>query len=406
MNPSTQRSGGSSVALVFSRFGPYHLARIRAAAAALAETGHSLAAISIAGSDRTYAWNRVESPEGCRTHLLFPDAVYEGLSEAAIEWRLTECLRAIQPAAVALPGWAFAEARAGLRWCGANKAGAVLMSESSYGDHYRLWPREILKKWMVGKFHAALVGGSRHADYAMRLGIPRAAIFNGYDAVDNEYFSTGADRVRASAANVRAQHRLPEHYLLSSSRFISKKNIDGLLRGYARYRATTQDARDLVLCGDGEQGERLKALARKLGVDAHVHWPGFVQYPDLPAYYGLADAFILASTIEPWGLVVNEAMASGLPVLVSNRCGSAPDLVVEGETGFTFDPDDPEAIAAAIRKIPADVAGRVAMGTRARARIDKWSPRHFGLGLLEASRMALARLGREDLGLPRMGAME
>jgi glycosyltransferase involved in cell wall biosynthesis len=148
----------------------------------------------------------------------------------------------------------------------------------------------------------------------------------------------------------------------------------------------------------------LKALARSLGVEPHVHWPGFVQYPDLPAYYGLAEAFILASTIEPWGLVVNEAMASGLPVLVSQRCGCAPDLVREGQTGFTFDPEYPDSIAAALQLVSADPAAREAMGRLARAHIAGWSPERFGAGLLEASRMALARLGREDLGLPVLEA--
>jgi 1,2-diacylglycerol 3-alpha-glucosyltransferase len=99
-----------------------------------------------------------------------------------------------------------------------------------------------------------------------------------------------------------------------------------------------RDARDLVVCGDGDLRPRLHALARELGLEQRVHWPGFVQYPDLPVYYALADAFILASTIEPWGLVVNEAMACGLPVLVSDRCGCAPDLVPEGQNGFTFKP--------------------------------------------------------------------
>ncbi len=406
MNASAQRAGPATVALVFSRFGPYHLARIRAAAAALSDAGHALAPIAVAGRDRTYAWAPVELPAGCSAHVLFPDADYESLGARAIGRRLAERLDAIRPVVAALPGWAFAEARAGLRWCGANRAGAVLMSESSYGDHPRLWPRELVKKWMVGKFHAALVGGARHADYAVRLGVSRAAVFNGYDAVDNEYFSDGSDRARDDAAALRARHGLPDRYLLSSSRFVAKKNLDGLLRGYARYRASAPDARALVLCGDGNEAGRLKAFAAELGIGPHVHWPGFVQYPDLPVFYGLADAFILASTIEPWGLVVNEAMAGGLPVLVSRRCGCEPDLVVEGETGFAFEPEDPDSIAAAMRKIPDDPAAREAMGRRARAHIAGWSPRRFGFGLMEASRLALARLGREDLGLPALGASE
>jgi glycosyltransferase involved in cell wall biosynthesis len=95
--------------------------------------------------------------------------------------------------------------------------------------------------------------------------------------------------------------------------------------------------------GDGPQREELVKTARRLDLE-NVVWPGFRQVDELPVYYALSSAFVLPSTSEPWGLVVNEAMASGLPVLVSNRCGSAPDLVAEGENGYTFDPYDIEEL--------------------------------------------------------------
>src|SRR5207247_9937771 len=72
-----------------------------------------------------------------------------------------------------------------------------------------------------------------------------------------------------------------------------------------------------------------------LNLNEHVHLPGFKPYDELPAYYALANAFVHASTTEQWGLVVNEAIASGLPVIVSNRCGCAPELV--NGNGFNFD---------------------------------------------------------------------
>ncbi len=80
---------------------------------------------------------------------------------------------------------------------------------------------------------------------------------------------------------------------------------------------------DLVLLGDGPLKPTLLKLISSLGLESCVHLPGFKQYDELPVYLGLAETFIHASTTEQWGLVVNEAMASGLPVLVSNRCGCA-----------------------------------------------------------------------------------
>lgn len=388
------------VAVLFSRFGPYHLARLRGADRVMRREGARLSAVAVADSDNVYAWSPVSAPVDCDASVLFPGVPYEKIYETSLVTRLHAHFDALNPVAVAVPGWAFLEAKAALAWCLKHRRAAILMSESSRGDHFRLWPREIAKQFLVRQFHAALVGGERHAEYARALGIPRACIFSGYDSVDNPYFSEGAERVRANAAAARAAAGLPPRYVLTSSRFVAKKNIDGLLRGYALHVARRPDAPALVLCGDGPLRESLHALGRELRIESRLHWPGFVQYPELPTYYALAEAFILASTTEQWGLVVNEAAASGLPLLVSNRCGCAPELVREGENGFTFDPREPEAIARALDALPPDAESRARMGARSRALVEAHSPHVFGENLLEAARMALARLGREDLGPP------
>lgn len=400
MRKSVQKTPSRTVAVVFSRLGPYHLARLRGAEAVLSRENVGLAAIAIAGMDKVYAWDPVDEPAGCPTRVLFPGRLYEDIPARQMAGGLRTCLNEVNPLTVALPGWAFTEARVGLAWCRQQKRLAILMSESSQADHYRLWPREFVKSRLVRRFGAALVGGVRHRAYAQQLGVPRAAIFTGYDAVDNDYFQQGADRIRLDAAAARSARGLPERYILTSSRFIAKKNLDGLLQAYALYVARSPAARDLVICGDGAYRDRLHNLAARLHLEGRVHWPGFVQYPELPAYYALADAFILASTTEQWGLVVNEAMASGLPVLVSSRCGCAPDLVREGENGFTFDPFSVEAIAQALLKLPGDPAHLARMGRASREVISGWSVRSFGEGLLEAARMVLARAGRNDFGRP------
>lgn len=390
-------SPARTVVVAFSRLGPYHLARLRGAAEVLAREGLALAAIAIAGSDSVYAWDRVDDPTVCPTTTLFPEKSYEAIGEPELEQRLRACLDRINPLAVALPGWAFSESQSGLAWCLERHRPAILMSESSREDHPRLWPRELLKQKRVRQFSSALVGGLRHVAYARQLGIPRAAIFTGYDAVDNAYFAQGAAQVRREAAAARQARGLPDRYFLTSSRFIDKKNIDGLLRAYALYAARAPAGRDLVVCGDGPERERLHQLARALGIEQRIRWPGFVQYPELPAYYGLADAFVLASTTEPWGLVVNEAMACSLPVLVSDRCGCAPDLVRTGENGFTFDPRNVEAIADALARIPDESAALAQLGQASSQIIAGFGPPAFGAGLLEATRLAVARTGRDDL---------
>jgi glycosyltransferase involved in cell wall biosynthesis len=188
------------------------------------------------------------------------------------------------------------------------------------------------------------------------LGLPRNRVFTGYDVVDNEYFARGAAEVRSQKEEVRMKYGLPGKYFLASARFVPKKNLPMLIRAYARYRRLsdsredgeqTTDNRpwDLVLLGDGPMKADLCGLVSDLRLRGHVQLPGFVQYRELPAYYALADVFVHASTTEQWGLVVNEAMATGLPVIVSDRCGCVPDLVAEGKNGFTFDPKSVEDLS-------------------------------------------------------------
>jgi len=146
----------------------------------------------------------------------------------------------------------------------------------------------------------------------------------------------------------------------------------------------------LVLLGDGPLKSDLCHLISDLGLQHSVLLPGFKQYPDLPAYYGLASAFIHASTTEQWGLVVNEAMASGLPVLVSNRCGCAQDLVREGVNGFTFDPYNVEEMANVMLRLTETPKHRLTeMGDASRQLISAWGPERFARGLHDAAETAL-----------------
>jgi glycosyltransferase involved in cell wall biosynthesis len=130
--------------------------------------------------------------------------------------------------------------------------------------------------------------------------------------------------------------------------------------------------------------------------------PGFKQYPDLPAYYGLAGAFIHASTTEQWGLVVNEAMASGLPVLVSNRCGCTSDLVQEGVNGFTFDPYDVQQLAQLMLGLSTLNSQLSTMAAASRRIIADWGPGRFASGLQEAVEMALRVTPPRATGFDRL----
>lgn len=279
-------------------------------------------------------------------------------------------------AAVAVPGWSSRSALALLRWARERAIPAILMSESTAADAPRRALKELVKRRLLRHFAAALVGGAPQRRYLLELGFPGTRIFLGYDAVDNAHFARG------TLAAARAG-RPP--FFLASCRFVPQKNLLGLLEAYARYRRLAGDAAwDLVILGDGALAPELEARRARLGLVASVHLPGFRQYDELPSWYGRASAFVLPSTSEPWGLVVNEAMASGLPVLVSRRCGCAVDLVAEGRNGFTFDPHDVVGLAILLHRLAHGGLDLAAMGAASRAIVARWGVERFAQGLAGA----------------------
>ena len=144
---------------------------------------------------------------------------------------------------------------------------------------------------------------------------------------------------------------------------------------------------NLVILGDGRLKADLCRLISDLRLDAQVHLPGFKQYEELPVYYALAKAFVHASTTEQWGLVVNEAIASGLPVIVSDRCGCAPELV-QGN-GFAFDSTDQHELASRLLEMASLSDHDLRQFGEASRRIaQRFGPELFGEGLEQAASVA------------------
>lgn len=342
----------SAIIVLWPRFGPYHIARLEATARRFAREGWNVVGLEVALTDDTYAWTIAEhDASGSFERItLFPDANYHAIAPRAIARAVETTLDRIAPQAVAIVGWSFPEARAALRWCRQRGAATICMSDSKVDDCPRSWLKEWSKRQLVRLFDGALVAGKPHADYVTKLGIAHDRIEFGVDVVDNLYFQTAANQVRLEASHWRRALSLPERYFFSCGRFVPKKNLLRLLESYAAYRRSSADAPwDLVVAGGGDQDAELRQLAARLELRG-VHWPGFLQIDTLPAYYALASAFILPSTSEQWGLVVNEAMACGLPVLVSRLAGCRYELVDEPSNGYLFDPYNIEDMASCIHR--------------------------------------------------------
>jgi glycosyltransferase involved in cell wall biosynthesis len=404
------------VAVIFHRFGPYHRARLDAAAQRCQVVG-----IELGAETREYQWSKVDEPLSFERITLFPEGDSRTRPVAELEMRIRDALSASRPDAVAIPGWSEKGALTALRWCLEEGVPAVLMSETTASDEPRVWWKELVKRRIIALCSTALVGGQRHKDYLTDLGMPADRIFTGYDVVDNEHFARGAEEARGQRSEdggqrseVRDRLGLPENYFLASARFIPKKNLETLIRAYAEYRRTiltsdhqvptsalrplSSDLWPLVLLGDGPLRPELEHLISDLRLLTSALLPGFKQYDELPAYYGLAKAFVHASSTEQWGLVVNEALASGLPVLVSDRCGCAPELVRDGLNGFTFDPGNQEQLTSRLLEMSAlAIQERERMGQAGREIAAQFAPEKFGEGLESAARLALSQ-ARKNLG--------
>lgn len=378
-----RRSG--PVAILWQRFGPYHLARLRGAARVLAGDGYEVVGIEVAGADH-YDWRHVDDDAVARW-TLFPRRGYEGLGAGDVRRAVTSVLDRLRASAVCINGWSAAEAVAALRWCGVNGSRAILMSET-FESRFNPVKRTV-RQWRVARCDAAVVGGRVHAQYLRDLGFRGRALELGYDVVDNAHFAAPARTAPSWVPGISRQQ-----YFFANTRFLERKGIDALLRAYATYlhcipAGASSPPWHLVVSGSGTMERPWKHLAASLGVADRVHWPGFLQYDELPAAYQHAGAFVHPARREPWGLVVNEAAAAGLPLLVGRRVGAACELVRDGENGFLVDPDDTGAFAALLLKVwSLPVDERQAMGERSRQIISVFGPERFG----QALRRCLARI--------------
>nr|WP_319250264.1 glycosyltransferase [uncultured Celeribacter sp.] len=386
------------IAILFDNFGPYHIARLRALNAHC-----DLLALEVHAHSAEYSWS-AEPVVPFNKVTLCPRKT--GKKWLKLRRKLTDALSGFRPDVVLIPGWSSKAALEMLLWASRQGVPAVLMSDSQEIDFPRNQIKEGLKKVILTGYSAALVAGSPHAEYVKKLGIPANAIRMGYDVVDNDYFAQGA--IEATSKQYKRQG-LPKHFFLSVARFVEKKNLPILIKAYSQYHERLDRSEvpiDLVLLGDGELRDDLHQLARSLRVDRYIHFNGFRQYSELPLFYGLAHTFILPSLVEQWGLVVNEAMASGLPVLVSDRCGAKSDLVQEGVNGFTFPPDDITALAdrmLSMARLPAEKMNM--MKYNSRRIIDDWTLEKFCESVMELSEIA-KNSSRHGLPMMVSGALK
>ena len=224
-----------------------------------------------------------------------------------------------------------------------------VMMESKFDDKPRHLRRELLKSVFLMPYNGGIAGGSRSRDYLRWFGFRPTRVVLGYDTVSME-------RVRRLAAAPPAPDGMGfrDRHFTIVARLVPKKNIGMALDAYGRYaRAAWGKARPLHICGSGPLEPELRQKAIELGL-LKVTFHGFVQAPEVARILASTLALILPSTEEQWGLVINEALALGLPILCSSNVGARDLLVRTAVNGFVFEPDNVEGLARLMQRMAED----------------------------------------------------
>jgi len=327
------------VVFLWHSLGEYHYARMNKLSKM---EGIDLTVIEFCRYDKDHEW-RVEQEGYFKCKTLWSGRYHRWLQPVLV-FLLLNTLRKLHAQVIVPVGY---KDLCLLAAAGASKTAGkkvILFTASHALDKKRHFLIEKIKQWLINRYDMILVPGERAKEYACQLGAKPEAIVEVGNVIDNGYFESEAKTIQGNGGDERVKRELPNDYFLYVGRFAKEKNLKTLLRAYKRYRESSEHCWFLVLVGGGPEESGLREFVKSNQIQNVKFYP-FQQMRDLIPFYALARAFILPSISEPWGLVVNEASACSLPLLLSNRCGSIPELLSEGENGFSFDPHDDECLA-------------------------------------------------------------
>ncbi|PMG02423.1 hypothetical protein BCV00_17320 [Vibrio breoganii] len=301
------------VLFLVNRIGPYHHDRFEYLVGKI-----DFVVIEICGRDKTYKWDAIDCTNDYKSVTLFDNESYGLFSLAK---KLTKYFFQFRPSHVFIPGWAKSYSLISLLLGKLFASKCIVMSDSTKGDKRRFFALEALKKSILKFFDGALVAGTRQIEYLKLLGFKKE-VYTGYDVVNNTVFKNSGKNFQGD--------------FIFIGRFIDEKNIILMLEAFLVYTKKIEFPRKLILVGDGHLRSAIEEFIKINGLTELVILKGFLQRDDIVEQLSISHSLILPSISETWGLVVNEALASFLPVIVSDKCGCCLDLV-QGN-GYLVDP--------------------------------------------------------------------
>jgi glycosyltransferase involved in cell wall biosynthesis len=279
----------------------------------------------------------------------------------------------------------------------------LLRTDSTLIDHPRGKVRLALKQAFFRLLRPFVYGvlsvGTRNTEYWRHYLGPDIPLFAIPYAVDNDFFASRCQQAAPHREQLRnaLNLKIGRPVVLFASKLLSRKRCLDLVEAWLQLRLRSSAVQPyLLIIGEGEERtaieKRLHAAPPAIAADARLL--GFRNQSELPAFYDLADVFVLPSVHEPWGLVVNEVMNAARAVIVSDEAGCQPDLVVDGNNGCVYPARNISALAEALERVLADPAGNRAMGQRSFERIQAYSFDADVAGLMQAFHAAAAHRRR------------
>ena len=242
-------------------------------------------------------------------------------------------------------------------------------------------------RWLLQRIDAHLYVGQRNAEYLRHYGVPPERLFFAPHFVDNARFVSGAASARADgrADGIRRVIGATEQttVFLFAGKLLARKRVQDFIDALGRVARNGRNVAGLIV-GSGPEEASLRDLASRSG--CRIHFAGFQNQSQMPAHYAAADCLVLPSDgHETWGLVVNEAMATGLPAITSDAVGCGPDLIEAGCTGFVFPVGSVDTLADRMLDTIAQLASAPeAVRSHVRDRIDRYSETAAVEGTLQA----------------------
>ncbi|MCU0467074.1 MAG: glycosyltransferase family 4 protein [Arcicella sp.] len=293
---------------------------------------------------------------------------------------IIKSIKTFKPDIVNLTGYYDVASWVVLFYCRLKGIKMVLSNESTQGDHSREQHKELIKSLIIRQFDGYFNFGTLSKNYLISLGGKPEKMLVNRNCVDNEALKKIYDSYYPQRNTIQQKIGTAKHNFIFVGRLIEFKNLFKFLEAFKN--TSPKPDWGIIILGDGELKPKLQQYAVEKNIP-NVQFLKGVSWQEVPQYLAISDVLVLPSYSEPWGLVVNEAMACGLPVLVSEKCGCAIDLVQNEKNGYTFSPSDTEELSNLMQKCMENPTHLQEMGKKSKQIIASYSPQNVAQEMYE-----------------------